>query len=294
MNATRWLFRVVSWPNLAMKRLCRSFVGRKSQSPNFLVTFPPLAPIICLTWVHWAKPMNSLAVCPASATNPDGRSRLILALSRAGKYADGTPKWRLRFQGVHPRTGERLSVSKYVRAETRREAQALHDIFMGRVREELRKEAQLVRGRIPKTFTVGDAVRRFVREAERWERVAPATLHAYREWPRYYIIPYIGDRLVRELTRDHLQDWIYQLVERPLAPSTIRGVKTVALPGPPPGRPAGQPKFTEGPPGPTNRAPGTGGAPHLSRGHQGQPLRGVFSSASHGPLPWRGGGFALE
>lgn len=79
--------------------------------------------------------------------------------------------------------------------------------------------------------TVGEWVTQFVES----RHVKPTTRHMYRDRARCYIVPYLGDVPLRDLTRTRVRQWHRALLERqprPLSPGTIgnaHGILSSAL-----------------------------------------------------------------
>jgi hypothetical protein len=78
------------------------------------------------------------------------------------------------------------------------------------------------------SMTVSDLIERYLVDAETSGELSAKSLHHYRDYVKYYIAPYLGERSVRNVTLEVLATWRQRLAKtgskskEPLSANSIR------------------------------------------------------------------------
>ncbi len=127
----------------------------------------------------------------------------------------GDRTWLVRvYLGRDPTNGSRKWLSRTVHG-TRKDAEALL--------HRLLREKDLGAITRPSTVTLGEYLERWLDDVAR-HRVRPSTLHSYREQLRRWVYPLLGRRRLCDLAPVEVQDLYRRLLERGLAPASVRRV----------------------------------------------------------------------
>lgn len=127
----------------------------------------------------------------------------------------GERTWLVRvYLGRDPATGSRKWLSRTVHGN-RKDAEALL--------HRLLRDKDLGALNRPSTVTLAEYLDRWLDEVAR-HRVRPSTLHGYREQLRRWVYPVLGHRRLCDLAPIELQDLYRRLLERGLAPASVRRV----------------------------------------------------------------------